>query len=467
MFKTCVTPPIAFAIVSFCLGELGDGLNIFQGIYLVGLGWNEGAIGIALSLMGFTALIVQTYAGDIIDKTYIDRRALMTVAAFFTAGSAMAIMFVREGNTDHMLMYTTKIIEGIASSFINPCLAALTLASFGPKMFDSAMANNILWGHIGSAVSAILAGSAAYVFYPNIKYCFFVIGGAALSAIFFVQLLPEGDPSVGRGFHGPTKLSDDDDESVTDNHNNDEVVQISGSKADDQIAASYLSVFSERRTLILCVTGFFFHFANANVLLVLGELMGTEDNDDDYDDNDDEKANRAAIPLIAGAILLAQGTMSATTVIGGRLTENGVGRKTLFLVGLITLPIRCALIIHWRDAGSAYLLSTQVLDGIGGGFFSLIHPYLVADITFGSGRFNVIMGLTASCFGLGSTMSNFVGQMVVENLGHVTSLSGSLVLSIVPIVIFSLFMPETLNTRGQDKAHSDGASPTMEYNIIT
>lgn len=225
--------------------------------------------------------------------------------------------------------------------------------------------------------------------------------------------------------------------------------------------------------------------------------MGTEDNDDDYDDNDDEKANRAAIPLIAGAILLAQGTMSATTVIGGRLTENGVGRKTLFLVGLITLPIRCALIIHWRDAGSAYLLSTQVLDGIGGGFFSLIHPYLVADITFGSGRFNVIselrmysiyiiyfvscishifvlqslfrlsVGLTASCFGLGSTMSNFVGQMVVENLGHVTSLSGSLVLSIVPIVIFSLFMPETLNTRGQDKAHSDGASPTMEYNIIT
>jgi hypothetical protein len=38
--------------------------NIFQGIYLVAIGWNEGAVGIALSMMGFTALIVQTFAGD-------------------------------------------------------------------------------------------------------------------------------------------------------------------------------------------------------------------------------------------------------------------------------------------------------------------------------------------------------------------------------------------------------------------
>jgi len=380
MLRNILTPSVAFAAVSFCLGQLGDGLNIFQGIYLVGLGWNEGAVGIALSLMGFTALIVQTYAGDFIDKTSVDRRVLMTVAALFTAGSAMAIMFVREGNTDHALMYLTKVIEGIASSFINPCLAALTLASFGPDMFDSVMVNNVLWGHIGSAISAILAGAAAYIFYPNIKYCFFIIGCAALLAILFIRFLPEGEACMGRGFHSF-----------------DEKSKPSGSNADDQIAASYLSVFSERRTLVLCTTGFFFHLANANVLLVLGELMGADDNNDDYDDQDDDNdevmANRAAIPLVAGAILLAQATMSAATIVGGRLTAKGVGRKSLFLAGLITLPMRCALIIYWKDAGSAYLLSTQIFDGLGGGFFALIHPFIVADITFGSGRFNVISEL--------------------------------------------------------------------------
>ena len=123
-------------------------------------------------------------------------------------------------------------------------------------------------------------------------------------------------------------------------------------------------------------------FANANVLLVLGELMGG--------DNDDGSVKRSAIPLIAGAIVTAQITMAIATIAGDRLTQIGWGRKILFTFGIATLPIRCALIILWKDAGDAYLLSTQVLDGLGGGFFGLLHPFLVADITFGTGRFNVV-----------------------------------------------------------------------------
>lgn len=56
------------------------------------------------------------------------------------------------------------------------------------------------------------------------------------------------------------------------------------------------------------------------------------------------------------------------------------------------------------------------------------------------------MGLTASCFGMGATLSNFLGQMVVEHFGHVASLTASLVLSVIPIALFS-FMPETLGHR--------------------
>jgi hypothetical protein len=99
---------------------------------------------------------------------------------------------------------------------------------------------------------------------------------------------------------------------------------------------------------------------------------------------------RGAIPLIAGAIVTAQITMVAATWAGDRLTLTGVGRKPLFLAGLASLPVRCALIIWWKDSGNTFLLSTQVLDGIGGGLFGLVYPYLVADITFGTGRFNVL-----------------------------------------------------------------------------
>lgn len=107
-------------------------------------------------------------------------------------------------------------------------------------------------------------------------------------------------------------------------------------------------------------------------------------------DKPDGDPKRSAIPLIAGAIVTAQVTMAAATVVGDRLTEKGVGRKPLFMAALLSLPIRCALIILLRNAGDGALLSTQILDGIGGGLLGLIQPYLVADITFGTGRFNVV-----------------------------------------------------------------------------
>lgn len=65
------------------------------------------------------------------------------------------------------------------------------------------------------------------------------------------------------------------------------------------------------------------------------------------------------------------------------------------------------------------------------------------------------MGLTASMFGLGATLSNYLGQQTVEKFGHVASLSGSLIISFVPILIFGCLMPETLGERGAKKANKD------------
>ena len=70
----------------------------------------------------------------------------------------------------------------------------------------------------------------------------------------------------------------------------------------------------------------------------------------------------------------------------------------------------------------------------------------------------VTVGLTASMFGMGATLSNFLGQHVVEKYGHVASLSGSLVLSVIPILIFGLFMPETLGDRDAKKGGESSSS---------
>lgn len=61
-------------------------------------------------------------------------------------------------------------------------------------------------------------------------------------------------------------------------------------------------------------------------------------------------------------------------------------------------------------------------------------------------------------FGLGATLSNYLGQQVVEQFGHVASLTGSLAISIIPIVIFGVFMPETLGDRGHATHSTSGSS---------
>jgi MFS family permease len=243
----------------------------------VALGWNEGSVGVALGMMGFTALLVQTFAGDVVDKTQLDRRAFLSVSAIATAFSASAILFVHEGNSDRALMYGTKVIEGVSSSFIGPCVAALTLATFGPDAFDEVMASNILWGHVGSIASAVLAGVVGYVMYPDIKYCFLVIGFSAIMAVVGVQFLPEGDPLMGRGLQtrhnaadsNAIGRSDDDDAALeppfTGNNmrNEDSSAEYVNMKQhyvdhEEQTVSSYWSVFSDRKTVVLCLTGFFF-----------------------------------------------------------------------------------------------------------------------------------------------------------------------------------------------------------------
>lgn len=263
-----LSPKIAFLLVSFCLGGLGDGLNIFQGIYLVGVGWNEGSVGLALSLMGLTALIVQPWAGDWVDKTTVDRRVFLGVASILTAMSASAILFVGGGDTDKIMIYITKVVEGISASFINPCLASLTLATFGPHHFDAIMASNILWGHVGSVAAAILAGLVSYIMYPTIKYCFIVIGASALLAVAFVPYLPQGDPLMGRGFQGAFALdeaghvekvdSDDEDLGADAAAMKDNIADPNHVEKTAPVAASYWEVFSDIKTCILCLTGFFF-----------------------------------------------------------------------------------------------------------------------------------------------------------------------------------------------------------------
>ena len=66
------------------------------------------------------------------------------------------------------------------------------------------------------------------------------------------------------------------------------------------------------------------------------------------------------------------------------------GRKPIFLAGFAVLPIPGVL---YTLAQNPYaLVSIQVLDGIGAGIFGALFFIVVADLTKGTGRYNLAQG---------------------------------------------------------------------------
>jgi hypothetical protein len=108
-------------------------------------------------------------------------------------------------------------------------------------------------------LAAIAAGLVAYLMYPDIKFCFLVIGASALLAVIFVQYLPEGDPLMGRGFLG--KVAMDENGQIEQLESDESTVAVDNqTKRQPPQASAYLDVFLDVKTCILCLTGFFFQY---------------------------------------------------------------------------------------------------------------------------------------------------------------------------------------------------------------
>ena len=130
------------------------------------------------------------------------------------------------------------------------------------------------------------------------------------------------------------------------------------------------------------------------------------------------------------------------------------GRKALFLIGLFTVPVRCLLLfgmlVVWEGSIQGNLLiqlailSTQLLDGIGAGTFGTMYILVTSDISGGTGRFSLILGMTTAAMSIGGTVSGYLGEALAEDLGYRPTFFVLAIMSVVPALIYLVFMPETL-----------------------
>merc|ERR1712032_552610 len=90
------------------------------------------------------------------------------------------------------------------------------------------------------------------------------------------------------------------------------------------------------------------------------------------------------------------------------------------------------------------ILSTQILDGVGAGVFGTMYILVSSDVSGGTGRFSLILGLTTAAASIGGTVSGYLGEALAQDLGYKQTYMILMFMSTVPALLYVACMPETL-----------------------
>jgi predicted MFS family arabinose efflux permease len=156
------------------------------------------------------------------------------------------------------------------------------------------------------------------------------------------------------------------------------------------------------------------------------------------------RSSKWATVLIAACIIVPQAIVALTSPSVGRKAQQW-GRRPLLLIGFAALVLRGVMFATVRDP--YVLVVVQVFDGITAAVFAVMLPLIVADITFGSGHFNLAQGIVGTATGIGASLSTVLAGYVSDKFGSSTAFMGLAAIAAAGLVMIYFAMPETCPTK--------------------
>lgn len=396
--------------LNFFLADVRDGLGPYLAIYLlIEQKWDEGSIGMVMSIAGLAGIAAQTPAGALIDISKAKRGLVVAAAAVATIACLLLPLFPQ-----FWLVAVTQAVAGASGAIFAPALAAIALGIVGPRTFAARIGRNEAFNHAGNATAALLAGGAAYFYGPVVV--FWLLAAMAVASIFATLSIPAAaiDDQVARGLD---KVADADEDGKSK-------------------ASGFEVLFTCRPLLIFAVATVLFHFSNAAMLPLVGQKLAL--------------ANPAlGTTLMSACIVAAQLVMVPVAIIVGKKADVW-GRKPIFAVALAVLAFRGAM--YPLSDSPAWLVGVQLLDGIGAGIYGAMFPLVVADLTRGTGHFNISQGAIATAAGLGGALSTAVAGMIIMAAGYSAAFYFLAAVAAGALVLFYIWMPETRPTESVEAA---------------
>jgi predicted MFS family arabinose efflux permease len=382
-------------LLNFFLADVQTGVGPFLAIYLAGHQWDEERVGLALTVGGLAGVLAQTPAGAMVDFLRSKRALLGSGVAALATGALLIALFP----SFWPVMAAQALIGGTSSLFI-PTTCAISLGLVGHAAFDARQGRNQTFNSAGNVTAAVLMGLIGY-FISNRGVFFFVVALAVPTiATLFLINPAEIDYQLARGAkEGEARGR----------------------------AASVWQLFNDHPLVVFLVCAVLFHFANAAMLPLLGEQLA-------------KGRGRSSMLFMSACVVTTQLVITLIASWSGRRAGTW-GRKPLLLIGFGVLPIRGVL--YTLTGKVELLLAIQILDGIGAGIFGVVSVLVIADLTQGTGRFNLTLGAISTAVGIGASLSQVIAGSLVHHWGSRVGFLFLAAVATVALAVLYFFMPET------------------------
>ena len=380
----------------FFVADVQTGFGPFVSVYLTAQRWTQVDIGLVLSAAGFVSLIGQMPGGALVDAARSER---------FVAGVAIAAICVSALTYAALPIFPTvlagSILHAAASCVLGPAMAAISLGLVGHAAIGQRLGRNARFASIGNGLAAAAMGACGYLL--SARAVFVVTVLLLVPALIALRTIAENEIDPERAHGAPPRHV--------------------SAKPPTRAGA----LMNNRPLLIFAGCLLLFHLANSAMLPLVGSVVTMS-------------SARWATVIIAACIVVPQLIVAALSPWVGTRAQIW-GRRPLLLIGFAALPIRGLLFAFITNP--SILLAVQILDGVTAAVFAVMVPLIVADLTRGTGHFNLGQGILGTATGIGASLSATFAGYLTDRFGSPVAFGSLAAIAFVGLTLVWILMPET------------------------
>lgn len=370
--------------MNFFVANTQTGFGPFIAVYLTTQAWTQVEIGEVLSLGTVAAMLSQIPGGAVVDRLRDKRLAALTAGV---AVMVSAILYAAAPT--RLVVVLAEVLHSFASSMLGPALAAISLALVARAGLGERLGRNARFASLGNGIAATALGACGA--YISSRAVFWLTAASMVPGLFALhvisrtemQPLPEMDPPPRHKAMDPTKKA---------------VLR--------SVFRDVLTLLTNRRVLAFAGCVALFHVSNAAILPLVGSELTRATGD-------------AANLFIAACIVVPQILVALISPWVGR-TADRTGPRPVLALGFAALPLRALLLAVVVD-NPVLLLVVQSLDGLSAAVFGVMLPLVAAELTWGTERFNLCIGVLGLAVAGGATLSTLFAGLIADQLGVKTA----------------------------------------------